>query len=122
MGRTPTAQRRFASETKLTLEDADDYVTKLPKAEHEATEWPGGNESVNPRIEHGPAQYWGASQDRADHAHRTASARPSRQVIARIAEVSSGHGFVNVAGRFYCSSLSVVAVITAPRVFQSRRT
>jgi len=32
----------------VTLEDAGTYITKLPKAEHEAKEWQGGNGSLDP--------------------------------------------------------------------------
>ena len=33
----------------VTLEDAGNYITKLPEAEHEAAEMAGGNGSFDPR-------------------------------------------------------------------------
>jgi hypothetical protein len=47
----------------VTLEDAGKYITKLPRAEHEAAEWQAAMEALDPgrdvRRAHDVGAYWG---------------------------------------------------------------
>jgi hypothetical protein len=38
---------------RLTLQDAGEFITRLPKAEHEAAEWQAAMEALIPVVTHG---------------------------------------------------------------------
>ena len=50
----PARGPRGRSRTLVTLEDAGDYVTRLPKAEHSAPEWQGAMSALMLAAQGGP--------------------------------------------------------------------
>jgi hypothetical protein len=95
----------------VTLQDAGDYITKLPKAEHEAPEWQAAMEALIL-----VATLGGPTMFRADRRHE--SAEPPRRARVQLRSQGSSlgktkaqEGRMNRIGRFAIFAILLIVVL-----------
>jgi hypothetical protein len=62
--------KRGRARTLITLKDAGEFITKLPKAEHEAKEWQAAMSALLLAVRGGPMMMASIGMRRAIHRHK----------------------------------------------------
>jgi hypothetical protein len=75
----PPRGKRGKERQLVTLKDAGEYITKLPKAEHSATEWQTAMEALLPAVRGAPTMLARIGIMQALHRHGVREFKPSEK-------------------------------------------